>query len=215
MHWFCHHGAPGSQTEIGGFGITSPDDLLLVEDFVTVKQAVTMASVSFDDESVADFVEAQVDAGRKPEQFLRIWLHTHPGDSPNPSGTDEQTFGRVFGSCNWAVMFILAEEGETYARLRFNVGPGGACLLPVELDCDVDFPASDFQGWEAEYQANIHPESFVSTHFDLDELEIDEAWMNEFDLGDPEVVAELEHRAMAQDPERYEALFEQEDEVIE
>ena len=174
-----------------------------------------MASVSFDDEAVADFFENQVDLGRKPEQFARIWLHTHPGDCPNPSGTDEQTFGRVFGKCGWAVMFILAEEGETYARLRFNVGPGGACLLPVELDCDADFPASDSEGWEAEYQANIHPESFVTTYFDLDELEIDEEWMNEFDLGDPEVVAELEQRAMAQDPESYEALFEQEDEVIE
>lgn len=174
-----------------------------------------MASVSFDDEAVADFVENQVDLGRKPDRFSRIWCHTHPGDSPHPSSTDEETFARVFGNCDWAIMFILAEGGDTYARLRFNTGPGGACLLPVTVACDAEFPASDLLGWEAEYQANIHPESFVTTHFDLDELEIDEAWMNEFDLGDPEVVAELEQRAMAQDPESYEALFEQEDEVIE
>ena len=41
-------------TEIGGFGITKANDLLYVEDFVTVKQEATGASISFDDEAVAD-----------------------------------------------------------------------------------------------------------------------------------------------------------------
>ncbi len=67
------------QTEIGGFGISKPDDLLFVHDFLTVKQEVTVASVSFDDNAVADFFEDQVDAGRKPEQFGRIWLHIGVG----------------------------------------------------------------------------------------------------------------------------------------
>ena len=40
-------------------------DLLLVEDFATVRQKVSMASVSFDDDAVADFFESQVDAGRR------------------------------------------------------------------------------------------------------------------------------------------------------
>ena len=84
-------------TEVGGFGITAKDNLLLVEDFATVRQKVGVVSVSFDDEAVADFFERQVDLGRKPEQFARIWLHTHPGDSPQPSMVDEETFDRVFG----------------------------------------------------------------------------------------------------------------------
>ena len=66
-------------------------------------QDVTVASIAFDDLAVADFFETQVDAGRKPEQFGRIWLHTHPGNSAQPSGTDEETFYRVFGHCQWAV----------------------------------------------------------------------------------------------------------------
>ena len=78
-------------TEIGGFGITKADDLLYVEDFVTVKQEVTGASISFDDEAVADFFDSQVDAGRKPEQFARVWLHTHPGNSAQPSSVDEES----------------------------------------------------------------------------------------------------------------------------
>ena len=158
LHWFCHHGAPGSETEIGGFGVTSPEDPLLVVDFVTVRQATTCVSISFDDEAVADFFEAQVDAGRKPEQFARIWAHTHPGESPIPSLIDEETFSRVFGSCHWAVMFILAAEGKTYARLRFNVGPKGQTVIPVEVDFNQPFTGSDHEVWQQEYDANIQPE---------------------------------------------------------
>jgi proteasome lid subunit RPN8/RPN11 len=110
-------------TEVGGFGVTAKDHLLLVEDFVTVRQKVGVVSVSFDDDAVADFFDRQVDAGLKPMQFGRLWLHSHPGNSPHPSGTDEETFARVFGACDWAIMFVQARTGKTYARLRFNVGP--------------------------------------------------------------------------------------------
>jgi len=72
-----------------------------------------------------------------------------------PSITDEQTFLRVFGSCHWAVLFILARSGRTYARLRFNVGPGGQVIIPVEVDYRRPFEASDHQAWEAEYQACV------------------------------------------------------------
>jgi len=64
LQFFCHHG----ETEIGGFGITPAGDLLLIEDFVTVKQTATPVSIAFDDMAVADFFECQVDAGRRPEQ---------------------------------------------------------------------------------------------------------------------------------------------------
>ena len=135
------------ESEIGGFGITKADDLLRIEEFCSVKQDATRASVCFDDLAVADFFEAQVDAGQKPEQFGRVWLHTHPGNSPQPSGTDEETFDRVFGRCQWAVMFILARSGQCYARLRFNTGPGGELVIPVEVDYRLPFgPAPSMLG---------------------------------------------------------------------
>ena len=157
LQWFCHCG----DTEIGGFGVTPADDLLLIVDFVTVKQSVSCVSVSFNDEAVADFFEVQVDAGLRPEQFARHWLHTHPGNSPQPSGTDDETFTRVFSQCQWAVMFVLAQEGKTYARLRFNVGPKGDTVIPVQIDFSQPFEASDHKAWELEYDANIQPEGYM------------------------------------------------------
>ncbi|MFH1615393.1 MAG: hypothetical protein ABIG61_09965 [Planctomycetota bacterium] len=144
-----------TDNEVGGFGITEADDLLFVTDFTLVNQKVTAVSVSFDDESVANFFEDQVEAGRKPEQFARIWLHSHPGNSPEPSMTDEQTFARVFGSCDWSVMCIVAQDGGTYARLRFNAGPGGEVKIPVCVDYGYEFDAADFEVWKQQYKSNV------------------------------------------------------------
>lgn len=137
---------------MGGFGITAADDLLLVEDVVMPRQTCDWASVQFDDDSVADLFDRQVDLGRSPEQFGRIWIHTHPGTSAAPSTTDVETFGRVFGRASWAVMFILAKQGATSARLRFNVGPGGQLELPVGIDRGREALPLDRDKWLAEYQ---------------------------------------------------------------
>jgi proteasome lid subunit RPN8/RPN11 len=138
-------------TEIGGFGLAAADDLLRVEDIVLVEQECTAVHVEFDDQSVANLFDAQVDAGRKPAEFGRIWIHTHPGSSAEPSSTDEHTFARVFGATDWAVMFILARRGQTYARLRYHVGPGADVQLPIEVDYSRPFGASHEADWQYEY----------------------------------------------------------------
>jgi len=189
--YFRDHG----ETEIGGFGISAANDLLLMEDFVTIKQDVTMASVSFDDEAVADFFDTQVDVGRKPEQFARVWLHSHPGDSPKPSSIDEETFRRVFGRCQWAVMFIVARGGKSYARLRFSVGPGGQVVIPVEVDYSQPFGPSDQEAWGAEYKANIKAGKFDSIFGskadlglagDLSGYSCPDDWLEELEAMEPE-----------------------------
>ena len=151
-------------TEVGGFGISNPDDLLLVEDIRLVEQVCSVVSVEFNDESVADFFDQQVDAGRQPEQFARIWIHAHPGASPSPSGTDEDTFDRCFGGVDWAVMHIIADEGNTYTRARFNVGPGTDKRLRSRTTFDYGFPAADHEAWFTEYCENVtNDDSFSST----------------------------------------------------
>jgi len=187
-------------TEVGGFGIASPDDLLLIEDFITVKQVATAASINFNDEAVADFFDRQVDAGHRPERFARCWIHTHPGNCPKPSCVDEQTFARVFGGSDFAIMLILANGGKAYARLRFNVGPGGDVLIPVKVDYDCSFAASDPDAWELEYRTNIEARQMEFSYFgrgvgrfagDLgDAGEVDETFGSDLCL-DEVTVAEL------------------------
>jgi hypothetical protein len=142
-------------TEVGGFGISADDDLLLVEDVQLVKQVSTGASVLLDDNAVADFFDRQVDLGREPSRFGRLWIHTHPGNFAEPSQTDETTFARVFGRTDWAIMFIVARGGQCHARLRFHVGPGGDVDLPVEVDYRGPFLASDHAAWREEYAACV------------------------------------------------------------
>ena len=152
-----HHLAHLGDTEIAGFGLADVDDPLLVRDFITIEQKADFASVCFDDDAVAELFDRLVDAGYKPHQFARLWIHTHPGDSPEPSGTDEETFERVFGPCDWAVMGILARGGNTYARLRFNVGPGGSMQIPVLVDWSQPFAGSDHEAWQQEYGQHVKP----------------------------------------------------------
>jgi hypothetical protein len=58
-------------------------------------------------------------------------------------------------------MFILAQGGHTYARLRFNVGPGLEIEILVAQDYTRLFHGCDPAGWEAEYLADVKPQEFV------------------------------------------------------
>jgi len=141
--------------EVGGFGISAAEDLLLIEDLELVRQTCDIASVAFDDQSVADHFDRQVDVGRNVSRIGRIWVHTHPGSCAQPSSKDQETFARVFGNTDWAIMFILARGGQSYARLEFHVGPGGSMILPVEVDYSHPFAASDHTAWCEAYLANV------------------------------------------------------------
>jgi hypothetical protein len=161
--------------EVGGFGLSAGDDPLHVIEFATVRQRSGWASVGFDDDAVADHFDACADAGLPPDRCGRVWVHTHPGDSAEPSSTDEATFARAFGRCGWAVMMIVSRTGRTYARLSFSAGPGGSIPLPVSVDwpawpelIDGDGPGDGGVTWERrvaawreEFGANIRPAAEV------------------------------------------------------
>lgn len=167
---------------MGGFAVSSAEDTLYILDFVTVRQRTTAVTVDLDDAAVADYFDAAVDAGLQPSRFARIWCHTHPGDSPEPSGTDEQTFARVFGSCDWSIMFILSRTGCTYARLAFAAGPGGSIKLPVSVDWEA-WPQAVLEApkeiaelltrWAVEFEQNVQPVSFPRL---VGEDDADEWW---------------------------------------
>lgn len=144
-------------TEVGGFGISSINDPLMIHEFVLIPQASSVVTVSFADDAVAEFFDRQIDLGRRPEEFARIWIHTHPGNSARPSSVDEATFSRVFGRSDWTVMAIIACGGETYARLQFSAGPGGSVRLAFEVDFTVPFAGGDHDAWTDEYLSAVQP----------------------------------------------------------
>jgi len=166
LQFFTHQG----ETEIGGFGISAEDDPLYVEEFVTVEQRSTSVSVHFEDQAVADYFDHCVDRKLPLDRCARLWMHTHPCASPEPSSTDERTFARVFGRCDWSLMFILGRTGLTYARLSFSAGPGGSQLLPVSVDW-ASWPAwlaihngelpEVAREWQAEFAANVRSEPLL------------------------------------------------------
>jgi len=59
-------------------------------------------------------------------------------------------------------MFIVAQDNKTYAKLSFNVGPGGQVLIPAEIDYAHDFGPSEQQAWDAEYEANVKATNWLS-----------------------------------------------------
>jgi hypothetical protein len=167
-----------------------------LEDVRLVRQRCDWASVAFEDESVADLFDEQIDLGRRPEEFARVWVHTHPGESPSPSATDEETFARVFGACDWAVMFILAKGGRSYARLRFGVGPGGSLEIPVEIDFAAAFSASDNEAWAAEYAACVVSLEAQRASVEGDaSVPEDEAWWQDLPSWRREFSEEAEYEA--------------------
>ncbi len=140
------------ETEIAAFGVTDPDDPLLLIELHLVKQRADWLNVAMDDAALADYFDEQVDLGRQPSEFARVWLHTHPGDSAYPSGVDEATFERAFGNTEGAIMAIVAAGGQVYARR--NAG-GQAERLSIVVDFSEQFEASDQEKWFEEYEAKV------------------------------------------------------------
>jgi len=143
------------ETEVGGYGITGTEDPMLVTDFALVKQECTMASVELDEEDSGLFAEKMLDVGLAPWQTGNIWIHTHPGDCPKPSKTDEENFVKNFGHPHWSIMYILAEGGKDYCRIKFNVGPGFESKLDVQIDYSIPFNGTNKDEWEKEYDEKV------------------------------------------------------------
>jgi hypothetical protein len=144
------------ETEVSGFGITDPEDPLCVHDIVLVKQTATQVGVVLDDASVADFFDDCIDEGLHPENFGRVWIHTHPSGIHHPSLTDEQTFAKCLGNCDWAVMFILSKDDVTYCGLQYNKRPAHRVELKnTYVDFSIPFYGSDIVSWKKEYDSNV------------------------------------------------------------
>jgi hypothetical protein len=159
LTYLCH----AAGTEVGGFGLSSEADPLVIEDILLVRQQATAVTVEFGDEAVADLIDDQADRGVPPQRCARVWVHTHPGSNTSPSGVDERTFARCFGGADFSVMLILPLGGKTYARLQL-IGP---VKTAVEIPVMVDWASLPL--WLDEQRTTL-PDLVQRWSMELDEL---------------------------------------------
>lgn len=138
-------------TEVAGYGVTETNDPLLVTDFILIKQECTIVTFDLDPEDATEYIEKMTNRGIPPWACQNILIHTHPGDCPSPSGVDEINFNKAFTHPNWAMMFIIAEGGKCYCRLKINIGPGLIKELDVLIDWSLEFKGTDQESWNKEY----------------------------------------------------------------
>lgn len=172
---FLHIQAIGN-TEIAGYCITETTDPLLVTDFRLIKQQCSSVTFDLDENDIAEYQESMLDTGLTVWQACRILAHSHPGNCPNPSQTDEENFRKVFTSPDWAIMLIVADNGTTYCRLKVNVGPGVEKLLKVKVDFSHPFKASDEKSWDEEYKAKVTERKFLMTGIEGIDLNDEPLW---------------------------------------
>lgn len=149
-------------TEIAGWFISeSPDKLFNIVDFMTTKQTVTVATAEFDDEDLARFTFEMAEKDIMPCQCQKIWVHTHPGNSCQPSGTDEDTFKRMMNQVSmndWLMMFILAMDDTYYCRV--GIKTQFAIVYYVLKDSQVDIELYYEDAWLEEFDKNIHKKTY-------------------------------------------------------
>lgn len=148
-----------STCEIGAYGISDPDDLLVVKDIYLPQQTVSGVEVKFDDEGIQDYYEEQVLIyGRHPREFARIWIHSHPwhGDTLNPSGTDEDTFRRCFGECDWAIMFIINNDERYYCRMSIRTGIHMNIMMKAKIDYTKSITEDDEENFKKIYDDRVN-----------------------------------------------------------
>ena len=165
------------RSEVGGYAVTAKNDPLHVIDFFLVDQDSNAAFCKFSDIGVSDF-NMDMAMGLKGyadytgDNYLAIWVHTHPGDSAHPSGTDFNTFSSPsFTGRAWAVMFILSRGGQVSSRLRCNSSPIPDMPATPVIDLDSWMPARDFLKlgelhgqWTKEYESLVRTEGVVRSH---------------------------------------------------
>lgn len=132
-------------TEMTCWGISSADDPLFIEDIRMVRHYATTVGVEMDDIELALYTQDLLEQeGVLADNSRRIWIHTHPGDSPEPTHTDEKSFDELSAKVDWAVMMILSRGNKYYARLRVSTSVRlheqsgqGQIYTDTRLDVDI------------------------------------------------------------------------------
>jgi len=161
LHWqfICHAG----KTEACAFGVSKPNVPTYVESLHIPKQSCTPAYCESDDDELLDLLMQTMTGKYVEGQVGRVWLHTHPGSSAQPSSIDETTFKDVWtGPQDFYAMLILARGGETYCRTKSPTDVDSRQRTPSTVRVDwarlpellPQLPALT-TGWAAEYAEKV------------------------------------------------------------
>ena len=146
-------------TEISAIGQTQHNRPDLIVDLHLLKQEASPAFVSLDGEALADYLDTQTTNGLTVDECCRVFLHTHPGNSATPSGTDITTYNEFFANAPWSAFVILARGGQTWAQIRYGGrGPRTSVTANLTVDWSAPFPQTDHKNWRKAYTDNVEIE---------------------------------------------------------
>lgn len=147
--------------EVGFMGVTTAPETLDVSDVVMLKQEVGAAQTDLDGGAFGEMLEEMQDRGIGPVRCGKVWFHTHPDLSPEPSGQDLQTVHTLGGS-GWAAMVILGlkDRGVTAKGWLSLPTPMGRVLVarPVVVDW-----GWSLKSWQDEYDAKVSVHVYSKT----------------------------------------------------
>ncbi len=140
-------------TEVGGLGIASVADLLYVEDVALVRQVSPACLWPFSMKRWPTFSTGRWTPGQV-QQFAH--LAAYPSRQLLPAQPDRRRdFYEGFWQKPVGSDVYPGPRRRSYARLQFNVGPGGGLTIPVAVDYSRSFAGSNHAAWEKEFLENV------------------------------------------------------------
>jgi hypothetical protein len=170
-------------TECGGWGVADdPDAPLRINSIQLTEQRASAASIKFDAADINRWKDEKVAEGKDFEQFGRVWVHTHPGNTVHPSSDDVESFESIVRhqvSTNelaaailpaseipnlpepWAIMVIVGTQGALHAEIGF-IWHGEFMRHIIQISSKWDDTTTT--GWDAAYEANVSKFTYQTKH---------------------------------------------------
>lgn len=156
--WFRDRG----KTEVSGYGLSDPDNLLHYTDLIIPKQQCSGANTEIDEDDWLRIIATELMDKYPAQCYHRLWAHTHPGFGPQPSSVDESTFVSHMQSPTWGIMLIYSTNGDFYARFC-QKNPRLILEMEVGIDWAPPHRSFDPELWEKEYLTQISESKAVGS----------------------------------------------------
>lgn len=117
-------------------GTKSFADLLYIEDLIILRQECSTCFTNIDSDAILEYYDKLADKDIPLQQGTRVWFHTHPQMSAQPSSTDTDTFAETFDNPDWSIMAILSQTNDMTARLKLTTE---FAALEEDIDIKIDW----------------------------------------------------------------------------